>query len=68
MHGDRPFFVEEDDRPERCQDAHTGLTAAESGLPCGLMIIGTHVDDADVLRVADTYEQAVGGFPRPPDS
>lgn len=37
-----------------------------NGLPCGLMIIGRHFDDANVLRVAHTYEQAVGGFPAPP--
>ena len=36
------------------------------GLPCGLMIIGRHFDDANVLRVAHTYEQAVGGFAAPP--
>ncbi|HYH30306.1 MAG TPA: amidase [Pseudonocardia sp.] len=37
-----------------------------NGLPTGLMIIGKHFDDAAVLRVAHTYEQAVGGFPAPP--
>jgi amidase len=36
------------------------------GLPAGLMIIGRRFDDATVLRVAHTYEQAVGGFPAPP--
>jgi amidase len=36
------------------------------GLPVGLMIIGKHFDDATVLQVAHTYEQAVGGFPHPP--
>ncbi|AIJ24701.1 MULTISPECIES: amidase [Amycolatopsis methanolica group] len=36
------------------------------GLPAGLMIIGKHFDDATVLRVANTYEEAVGGFPAPP--
>ena len=35
------------------------------GLPAGLMIIGRHWDDATVLRVARTFEQAVGGFPTP---
>jgi amidase len=40
-----------------------GLVA---GLPCGLMIVGRQFDDATVLRVAHTYEQAVGGFPAPP--
>jgi amidase len=30
------------------------------------MIIGKHFDDGTVLRVAHTYEQAVGGFPSPP--
>jgi amidase len=36
-----------------------------NGLPAGLMIIGKHFDDATVLRVAHTFEQAVGGFPTP---
>jgi amidase len=36
------------------------------GLPCGMMIVGRHFDDANVLRVAHTYEQACGGFPAPP--
>ncbi|HVV24422.1 MAG TPA: amidase, partial [Pseudonocardiaceae bacterium] len=36
------------------------------GLPVGMMIIGSRFADATVLRVAHTYEQAVGGFPRPP--
>jgi amidase len=36
------------------------------GLPAGLMLIGKRFDDATVLRVAHTYEQAVGGFPAPP--
>ena len=35
------------------------------GLPTGMMIIGRQFDDATVLRVAHTYEQAVGGFPAP---
>lgn len=35
------------------------------GLPTGMMIIGRHFDDATVLRVAHTFEQAVGGFPAP---
>jgi amidase len=35
------------------------------GLPTGMMIIGRHWDDATVLRVAHTFEQAVGGFPTP---
>jgi amidase len=30
------------------------------------MIIGKQFDDATVLRVAHTFEQAVGGFPAPP--
>ena len=34
------------------------------GLPTGMMIIGKQYDDATVLRVAHTFEQAVGGFPR----
>lgn len=37
-----------------------------NGLPAaGLMIVGKHFDDATVLRVAQAYEQAVGGFPMP---
>jgi len=36
------------------------------GLPAGLMIIGRRFADATVLRVAHTYEQAVGGFAVPP--
>jgi amidase len=36
-----------------------------NGLPAGLMIIGRHFADTTVLRVAHTYEQAVGGFPSP---
>jgi amidase len=35
------------------------------GLPAGMMIVGRHFDDATVLRVAHTYEQAVGEFPMP---
>jgi amidase len=35
------------------------------GLPVGMMIIGKRFDDATVLRVANTFEQAVGGFPMP---
>jgi amidase len=35
------------------------------GLPTGLMIVGKRFDDATVLRVAHTYEQAVGVFPTP---
>lgn len=34
-----------------------------NGLPAGMMIIGKPFDDATVLRVAHTFEQAVGGFP-----
>jgi amidase len=37
-----------------------------NGLPAGLMIVGKRFDDATVLRVAHTFEQAVGGFPAPP--
>jgi amidase len=36
-----------------------------NGLPTGMMIIGKRFDDATVLRVAHTFEQAVGGFPAP---
>ena len=34
-------------------------------LPTGMMIVGKRYDDATVLRVAQTFEQAVGGFPTP---
>jgi amidase len=37
-----------------------------NGLPTGMMIIGKRFDDATVLRVAQAYERAVGGFPAPP--
>lgn len=37
------------------------------GLPVGMMIVGRHLDDATVLRVAHTFEQARGGFPTVPD-
>lgn len=40
-------------------------TELVGGLPAGLMIVGRHFDDATVLRVAHTYEQARGGFPAP---
>ena len=46
--------------------AITVPTALVGGLPAGLMIIGKHFDDATVLRVAHTYEQAFGGFPAAP--
>jgi amidase len=36
-----------------------------NGLPTGMMIIGRQWEDATVLRVAHTFEQAVGGFPVP---
>ncbi|MGQ0576829.1 MAG: amidase [Pseudonocardia sp.] len=36
-----------------------------NGLPAGMMITGRQWDDATVLRVAHTFEQAVGGFPSP---
>jgi amidase len=36
-----------------------------NGLPTGMMIVGKRFDDATVLRVAHTFEQAVGGFPAP---
>lgn len=35
------------------------------GLPAGLMIVGRHFADATCLRVAKTFEDAVGGFPAP---
>jgi amidase len=41
-------------------------TPLVDGLPAGLMVIGKRFDDATVLRVAHTYEQAVGAFPAPP--
>ncbi|GEL26949.1 amidase [Pseudonocardia sulfidoxydans NBRC 16205] len=34
-------------------------------MPVGMMIIGKHFEDATPLRVAHTFEQAVGGFPAP---
>ena len=37
-----------------------------NGLPTGMMIVGKRFDDATVLRVADAFEQLVGGFPAPP--
>lgn len=37
------------------------------GLPVGMMIVGRHLDDATVLRVAHTFEQARGGFPAAAD-
>ncbi|OLT13485.1 amidase [Pseudonocardia sp. CNS-139] len=37
-----------------------------NSLPTGMMIVGRRFDDATVLRVAHTFEQAVGGFPHPP--
>jgi amidase len=40
-----------------------GLT---DGRPVGLMVVGKRFDDATVLRVAASFEQAVGGFPMPP--
>ncbi|MBA3251879.1 MAG: amidase [Geodermatophilaceae bacterium] len=40
-------------------------TALVDGRPAGLMIIGRHFDDATCLRVAHTFERAVGGFPSP---
>jgi amidase len=36
------------------------------GLPVGLMIVGRHFADGTCLRVAQAYEEAVGGFPAPP--
>jgi amidase len=41
-------------------------TELVDGLPAGLMIVGKRFDDATVLRVANAYEQAVGGFAAPP--
>lgn len=41
-------------------------TALVGGLPAGLMIVGRRFEDATVLRVAHTYEKAVGGFVAPP--
>jgi amidase len=38
------------------------------GLPVGMMIVGRRGDDATCLRVAQAYENAVGGFPAPPGS
>jgi amidase len=36
------------------------------GLPVGMMIVGRHFADGMCLRVAQAYENAVGGFPAPP--
>jgi len=36
------------------------------GLPCGLMIVGRHFEDATCLRAGRAYEAMVGGFPAPP--
>ncbi len=36
------------------------------GLPVGMMVVGKRYDDATVLRVAQAFETAVGGFPAPP--
>jgi amidase len=38
------------------------------GLPVGMMIIGRHFADGTCLRVAQAYENIVGGFPAPPGS
>nr|QDL89723.1 Amidase [Sym plasmid]QDL89738.1 Amidase [Sym plasmid] len=35
------------------------------GIPVGMMIVGRQFDDAMVLRVANAFERAVGGFPTP---
>jgi amidase len=44
----------------------TSVPAGRSdGRPVGLMIIGRHFADATTLRVARTFEEAVGGFPAP---
>ncbi|HEX5408073.1 MAG TPA: amidase [Pseudonocardiaceae bacterium] len=40
--------------------------ALVNGLPAGMMIVGGQFADATVLRVAHTYQQAVGGFATPP--
>jgi amidase len=36
------------------------------GLPVGMMLVGKRFADATCLRVADAFEQLVGGFPAPP--
>jgi amidase len=36
------------------------------GLPVGMMIVGRHFADSMCLRVAQAYENAIGGFPAPP--
>ena len=48
--------------PTKACSVSAGLA---NGLPTGMMIIGRQWDDATVLRVAHTFEQAAGGFPRP---
>lgn len=35
------------------------------GLPVGMTFVGRRFDDATVLRAAQAFEQAVGGFPAP---
>lgn len=35
------------------------------GLPVGMMLVGRRFEDATVLRAAQAFEQAVGGFPTP---
>jgi amidase len=37
-----------------------------NGLPVGMMIVGRHFADGTCLRVAQAFEDAVGGFPTPP--
>jgi amidase len=36
------------------------------GLPVGMMVVGRQFDDTTCLRVANAFEEAVGGFPSPP--
>ncbi len=36
------------------------------GLPVGMMIVGRRLADGTCLRVAQAYENAIGGFPAPP--
>ncbi len=45
----------------------TSIPAGMSqGMPVGMMLVGRRFADATCLRVANAFEQLVGGFPTPP--
>jgi amidase len=46
--------------------ATTVPAGLSDGLPVGMMLIGKRFADASCLRVADAFEQLVGGFPNAP--